>query len=284
MPIDSDVFIKWRRSWTSLCRTCSESNHRFLVDDRVFLTVRYFPSYKWRTIPWKTVALYLSFSTFVVLFKILSNHRHRFSFCLIVVRLFFLFFFHLFIISCSILLFYASNRLLKFMERCFRYSSCFFALASNQAKSASKVDVVRFSHLSNSHFSSLLCFLSFLSLSLSLPVYVLFDFVCRTFWNRAASIGKVADRLIPNKTLRFSPVSSRPMPAALFFARCNLRSTARPCSLCDERVYRFQQTWLAFFRAWSSRVIFSDTILTSLCIMQWSLLNFLTTTRFLYKL
>ena len=62
------------------------------------------------------------------------------------------------VLSCF---FYASNRLLKFMERCFRYSSCFFAFASNQAKSASKVDVVRFSHLSNFHFSSLLCFFPF---------------------------------------------------------------------------------------------------------------------------
>lgn len=25
--IDSDIFIKWQRGWTSLCRTCPESNH-----------------------------------------------------------------------------------------------------------------------------------------------------------------------------------------------------------------------------------------------------------------
>lgn len=250
MPIDSDVFIKWRQSWTSLCRTCSESNHRFLVDDRVFLTVRYFPSYKWRTIPWKTVAPYLSFSTFVVLFKILSNHRHRFSFCLIVVRLFLLFFFHLFIISCSILLFLCEQSTIKIHGTMLPLFQLFLRLRVEPGKVSfeSRCRSI-FPFIQFPLFVSSLLF-SFLSLSLSLPVYVLFDFVCRTFWNRAASIGKVADRLIPNKTLRFSPVSSRPMPAALFFARCNLRSTARPCSLCDERVYRFQQTWLAFFRAW----------------------------------
>lgn len=280
MPIDSDVFIKWRRSWTSLCRTCSESNHRFLVDDRVFLTVRYFPSYKWRTIPWKTVAPYLSFSTFVVLFKILSNHRHRFSFCLIVVRLFFLFFFHLFIIYCSILLFYASNRLLKFMERCFRYSSCFFALASNHAKSASKVDVVRFSHLSNSYISSLLCFLSFLSLSLSLPVYVLFDFVCRTFWNRAASIGKVADRLIPNKTLRFSPVSSD--AGCIVFCTVQFTIDSSPLFPLWRARLSIPTDVISFFPCVIHRELF-DTIL-NVIMQQRSLLNFLTTTRFLYKL
>ena len=67
----------------------------------------------------------------------------------------------------------------------------------------------------------------------SLPLLRCFLFsgcVFRTFGDRLANIGKVADRLIPNKTLRFSPVSSRASAGCIVFCTVQFTIDRRePC-------------------------------------------------------
>lgn len=69
--IDSDIFIKWQRGWTSLCRTCPESNHsssaRLLHPGSIFQLAATNGS----ATPWKTdtICLFLpSFSSFSLQF------------------------------------------------------------------------------------------------------------------------------------------------------------------------------------------------------------------------